>query len=131
MRRGWGSHCSAHGLRKAAAVRHALNGATAPELMACFGWTTIGEAQRYIEEANRIRLAESAAEKVISRTGIGEPKSRFAKNGRKSLKRRKTKLRAAILAGLEPAISGEATKRGAGRLTGRLLRGQDLNLRAQ
>ena len=26
---------------------------------------TIGEAQRYIEEANRIRLAESAAEKVI------------------------------------------------------------------
>ena len=26
-------HCSAHGLRKAAAVRHALNGATAPELM--------------------------------------------------------------------------------------------------
>jgi hypothetical protein len=35
------------------AVRHALNGATAPELMAWFGWKTIGEAQRYIEEANR------------------------------------------------------------------------------
>ena len=44
----------AHGLRKAAAVHHALNGATAPELMAWFGWKTIGEAQRYIEEANRI-----------------------------------------------------------------------------
>jgi integrase len=29
-------HCSAHGLRKAAAVRHALTGATAPELMAWF-----------------------------------------------------------------------------------------------
>lgn len=83
-------HCSAHGLRKAAAVRHALNGATAPELMAWFGWKTIGEAQRYIEEANRIRLAESAAEKVISRTGIGKPGSQFAKNGRKSLKKRRT-----------------------------------------
>jgi hypothetical protein len=27
--------------------------------MAWFGWKTIGEAQRYTEEANRIRLAES------------------------------------------------------------------------
>jgi integrase len=58
-------HCSAHGLRKAAAVRHALNGATAPELMAWFGWKTIGEAQRYIEAANRIKLAESAGAKMI------------------------------------------------------------------
>jgi integrase len=64
-------HCSAHGLRKAAAVRHALNNATAPELMAWFGWKTIGEAQRYIEEANRIRLAASAGAKM--RTGIGSP----------------------------------------------------------
>jgi site-specific recombinase XerD len=53
----------AHGLRKASAVRHALNGATAFELMAWHGWKTIGEAQRYVEEANRIRLAESAAAK--------------------------------------------------------------------
>jgi hypothetical protein len=30
--------CSAHGLRKASAVRHALRGATAPELMAWHGW---------------------------------------------------------------------------------------------
>lgn len=36
--------CAAHGLRKAAAVRHALNGATAPELMAWFGWKTLAEA---------------------------------------------------------------------------------------
>jgi Phage integrase family len=61
----------AHGLRKAAAIRHALNGATAPELMAWFGWKTIGEAQRYIEQANRTQLAESAATKM--RTGIGSP----------------------------------------------------------
>jgi hypothetical protein len=58
--------------------------------MAWFGWKTIGEAQRYIEEANRIRLAESAGEKV-SRTGIGKPKNQFAKNRRKSLKKQKVK----------------------------------------
>ena len=84
-------HCSAHGLRKAAAVRHALNGATAPELMAWFGWKTISEAQRYIEEANRITLAESAGEKIISRTGIGKRSNQFAKKGRKSLKTKKVK----------------------------------------
>ncbi len=62
-------HCTAHGLRKAAAVHHALNGATAPELMAWFGWRTIREAERYIEEANRIKLARNAGARLISRTG--------------------------------------------------------------
>jgi hypothetical protein len=33
--------CSARGLRKASAVRHALRGATAPELMAWHGWNSI------------------------------------------------------------------------------------------
>jgi integrase len=56
--------CAAHGLRKAAAVRHALNGATAPELMAWFGWKTLAEAQRYCEMASRIKLAETAAVKM-------------------------------------------------------------------
>ena len=72
--------CTAHGLRKAAAVHHALNGTTAPELMAWFGWRTIGEAQRYIEEANRIKLAESAGAKVISGTGIGSPLNPVSQN---------------------------------------------------
>jgi integrase len=56
--------CAAHGLRKAAAVRRAINGATAPELMAWFGWKTLAEAQRYCETANRIKLAEAAAVKM-------------------------------------------------------------------
>ncbi len=80
------NHCSAHGLRKAAAVHHALNGATAPELMAWFGWKTIGEAQRYIEEANRIKLAESAGAKIISGTRIGKPEIQFAKTPPNQLK---------------------------------------------
>ena len=64
--------CSAHGLRKASAIRHALNDATVFELMAWHGWKTIQEAQRYVDEANRIKLAESSGEKV-SRTSIGKP----------------------------------------------------------
>ena len=60
--------CSPHGLRKASAVRHALNGATAPELMAWHGWKTISEAQRYIEEANRLKLAQSAGAKMRTMT---------------------------------------------------------------
>jgi len=62
-------HCAAHGLRKASAVRHALNGASAFELMAWHGWKTIGEAQRYVEEANRIRLSESAGAKMRTASG--------------------------------------------------------------
>jgi integrase len=65
--------CTAHGLRKASAVRHALNGASAFELMAWHGWKTIGEAQRYVDEANRIKLAESTGARLIARTGSVEP----------------------------------------------------------
>jgi len=57
--------CTTHGLRKASAIRHALNGATAPELMAWHGWKTIGEPQCYIEEANKIRLSDNAAAKMM------------------------------------------------------------------
>ena len=75
------ANCAAHGLRKASAVRHALNNATAFELMAWHGWKTIGEVQRYVEEANRVRLAESAGAKM--RTGSGNPSTRVAKNREK------------------------------------------------
>lgn len=70
----------AHGLRKASAVRHALNGATAPELMAWFGWKTIGEAQRYVEEANRIALAQNAGAKIISGTAVGSPSNQVSQS---------------------------------------------------
>jgi hypothetical protein len=72
----------AHGLRKASAIRHALHGATAPELMAWHGWKTIQEAQRYVEQANKLKLADSAAEKIVSRTGsvsAAGPLSQIAK----------------------------------------------------
>jgi hypothetical protein len=37
-----------------------LNGATAPELMAIYDWETLAVAQKYIEEANRTKIAARA-----------------------------------------------------------------------
>lgn len=64
------AHCSAHGLRKAAAAFLAEKGATELQLMAWFGWTSIREAERYTKAANRKRLAASAG-KLISGTASG------------------------------------------------------------
>ena len=52
-------HCSAHGLRKAAATIAADNGATAHQLMAIFGWSNLKQAETYTKEADRRRLATS------------------------------------------------------------------------
>ncbi len=54
-------HCSCHGLRKAAAVAYAESGASAPELMAVFGWTNLRTAQTYIEKAQKRVMARNAA----------------------------------------------------------------------
>ena len=59
---------SAHGLRKAAATRLAEHGATAHELVAWFGWTTLREAERYTRAANRKTLAQGVAHKLKGRT---------------------------------------------------------------
>ena len=51
-----------HGLRKAAAVAMADNGATTQQLMAWFGWISMAEAERYTRAANKKRLARDAAQ---------------------------------------------------------------------
>lgn len=56
------SNCSSHGLRKAICRRLAEAGATAPEIMAVSGHTTLAEVQRYIEAFGR----KSAADMAIS-----------------------------------------------------------------
>jgi integrase len=53
-------HCSAHGLRKAAACRAVLAGATGPDLMAIFDWSSLEQAQRYIEQVKREGMAAKA-----------------------------------------------------------------------
>jgi integrase len=60
---------SAHGLRKAAATRLANHGATAHELMAWFGWSTLREAERYTRAADREKLAHRAAAKLRTSSG--------------------------------------------------------------
>lgn len=59
--------CSSHGLRKACARRLAEAGATAPEIMSVTGHKTLSEVQRYIAEANRGLMADSAMNKLITR----------------------------------------------------------------
>lgn len=54
----------AHGLRKLAATRMAEAGATLPELMAWGGWKTQSEPLRYINAANRAKLADAGATKL-------------------------------------------------------------------
>jgi integrase len=55
---------SAHGLRKAAAIRAADDGATAHELLATFGWIDIKEAEIYTRAADRKRRAARAMSKL-------------------------------------------------------------------
>jgi integrase len=53
-------HCTAHGLRKAGAVIAAENGATAHQLKAIFGWSTLKQPELYTRAADQKRLAEDA-----------------------------------------------------------------------
>jgi integrase len=57
-------HCSAHGLRKAAARRLAEAGCTTHEIAAITGHTSLSEVQRYTKAADQKRLALAAMEKA-------------------------------------------------------------------
>jgi integrase len=59
-------HCSAHGLRKAAARRLAEAGCTEHEIAAITGHASLSEVQRYTKGANQKRLAASAIAKIKS-----------------------------------------------------------------
>lgn len=55
---------SAHGLRKAAAVRAAENGATTEDLKAMFGWATSKQPDVYTKAANRAKMGIAASSKL-------------------------------------------------------------------
>jgi integrase len=74
-------HCSAHGLRKAAARRLAEAGCTPHEIGAITGHASLAELVRYTRAADQRRLAEAAMTKT--RTSTGKPAARFAKKGGK------------------------------------------------
>jgi integrase len=75
-------HCTAHGLRKAAARRLAEAGCTAHEIGAVTGHASLTELVRYTRAADQRRLAEAAMAKT--RTAIGKPNQKFAKNLKKT-----------------------------------------------
>jgi integrase len=58
------AHCSAHGLRKAAARRLAEAGCTMHEIAAITGHASLSEIQRYTKAADQKRLALSAMKKA-------------------------------------------------------------------
>src|SRR5262249_48902375 len=64
-------HCSAHGLRKAAARRFADVGCTVHEIAAITGHASLREVQRYTKGADQRRLAVSAAAKIKTRKSSG------------------------------------------------------------
>jgi integrase len=75
-------HCSAHGLRKAAARRLAEAGCTAHEIGAITGHASLTELVRYTRAVDQRRLAEAAMTKT--RTSTGKPNDKFANNLRKA-----------------------------------------------
>ncbi|HWZ08961.1 MAG TPA: tyrosine-type recombinase/integrase, partial [Bradyrhizobium sp.] len=70
-------HCSAHGLRKAAARRLAEAGCTAHEIASITGHASLREIVRYTKAADQARLAVSAMHKT--ETPTVKPKQRFDK----------------------------------------------------
>jgi len=58
--------CSSHGLRKAGATIAANAGATAHELMAMYGWSRLAMAEVYTKDADKLRLARGAAERIAN-----------------------------------------------------------------
>jgi integrase len=73
-------HCSAHGLRKAAARRLAEAGCTAHEIAAITGHASLREVARYTKAVDQKRLATSAMDKV--RTFSVKPVAKFDKKAK-------------------------------------------------
>jgi len=72
-------HCTAHGLRKAAARRLAEAGCTEHEIAAITGHASLREVARYTRAADQKRLAGSAMEKAKARTSSVKLPVRFDK----------------------------------------------------
>ncbi len=77
-------HCSAHGLRKAAARRLAEGGCTEHEIASITGHASLREITRYTKAADQKKLARAAMEKVKGGTGIVKPVARFDRKRKKS-----------------------------------------------
>jgi integrase len=68
---------SAHGLRKLAAIRLALAGATIPQMNAIFGWTGSKMAMHYIDMADRAALARDGMRKLRAEREVNKSAPAF------------------------------------------------------
>jgi integrase len=75
-------HCSAHGLRKAAARRLAEAGCTAHEIAAVTGHASLREIARYTKAVDQKKLAAAAIEKVKAGTSSVKPIAKFDKKSK-------------------------------------------------
>jgi integrase len=75
-------HCSAHGLRKAAARRLAEAGCTEHEIAAITGHASLREIARYTKAVDQKKLAMAAMEKVKEGTASVKPTARFDKKSK-------------------------------------------------
>lgn len=68
-------HCTAHGMRKGAAVIAAENGATHDDMKAIFGWQTSKQVDLYTRQAQRNKLAGKAMQLIslAVESGTGTP----------------------------------------------------------
>ena len=80
------SHCSAHGLRKAAAARLANAGCSSDQIKAITGHRTRAELDRYTRAADQQRLARQAINLQLGAEGeqnLSNPPTRLDKTGTK------------------------------------------------
>lgn len=77
-------HCSAHGLRKAAARRLAEAGCSTFEVAAITGHASLRELEKYTKAAAQKKLAVSAMARVKTGTSSVKPDARVDKKRRKS-----------------------------------------------
>jgi integrase len=75
-------HCSAHGLRKAAARRLAEAGCTEHEIAAITGHASLRLVEHYTKAVNQKKLAASAMDKVKTGTGSVKPNAEFDKKSK-------------------------------------------------
>lgn len=78
-------HCSAHGMRKAAASIAAEKGATDAQLMAYFGWLTPEQAAYYRKQARRKKLAAQMPALLLAEEQTGSELTPTLKSGEQNV----------------------------------------------
>jgi integrase len=83
-------HCSAHGLRKAAATIAAENGATEHQLMALFAWDSPKQAALYTRKVNQDRMVDDAIQFIHPKQNMDKsvpPREKIRSSGTKKVKK--------------------------------------------